>query len=468
MAQILSKEKIQGLYEKALEVLEKIGVAFDTPQAIQLFSSHGFHVENGRVFFTAFQVEEALKYAAVADYNDLSSKRIVATSPFGNVPMLYDFETNAYRSPNLEDAVRMYKLVQTSDLYECANPGLVEPLGLEGEDTYISQIALLLSRTDKWLSNGMRATVRNARGGNLYQAERDMIRMVKRFRGEDGVVMGQGICPMSPLRYDIECLENLTAAVDEGQNIGLYPCSLTGMTGPSALIDQVLHDVALSLAGIVYITLKNPEIGISLAPSSGATDMRCMQATYGTPEAAYLSAMFYEFCKYYKLSCSICATLADSALPDYQGGCESMLSTLAPYIITDVDVLWASPGHMAAWYCGSFEKMIYDEELIRSVNHLLKGVCTDVTPGLLGTLPKAIEKNTFMTGRTQKEYRRDHYLSKIFSKHGVPKDLPPEKTDIRLRAKTEIKRREDEYQLPEWTSEQKRILNEYLPSKYKI
>ena len=102
---------------------------------------------------------------------------------------------------------------------------------------------------------------------------------------------------------------------------------------------------------------------------------------------------------------------------------------------------------------------------MRNVNRALKGVNLKLDPKLMTSLTEAQEKNTFLQGKTPSAYRKDHYLTKIFSKYGVSQDISPEKTDVRLKVKMEIENRINQYQAPEITEDQKKLLQPYLPSK---
>ena len=66
------------------------------------------------------------------------------------VPTILDDETGVYRSGTVEDVVKMYKLTQTSDLYECASPCVIDPVDNDADDLYVGQIAMLLRYSDKW------------------------------------------------------------------------------------------------------------------------------------------------------------------------------------------------------------------------------------------------------------------------------------------------------------------------------
>lgn len=148
-------------------------------------------------------------------------------------------------------------------------------------------------------------------------------------------------------------------------------------------------------------------------------------------------------------------------------GVESFLTTLLPFGLTDIDIAYCYPGLMSAFYCGSFVKAIYDEETMRYVNRVFKGIKQEFDPNLMDSMKTAMDKNTFLSGRTSQAYKDDHYLTQIFSKYGVSQDAKPELTDIKIKAQNEINKRLEMYQLPERTAEQRKLLQEFLPGQCK-
>jgi trimethylamine---corrinoid protein Co-methyltransferase len=102
--------------------------------------------------------------------------------------------------------------------------------------------------------------------------------------------MTQGICPNPPLAYDQECLDNLCAAIDEQQAISIFPCSLGYMTGPESIMGIVIHDFAMSLAGLAFIQLKSPGHPTSLSNFSTISNVQTLQPNYGSPEMCFYSS----------------------------------------------------------------------------------------------------------------------------------------------------------------------------------
>ena len=251
MPNLLDKETIESIYEKATDILATVGVKFELDSTRELFKKHGAKVDEKIVFISPTLLDRALALLPKARYTPAGNKRLVAASPFSNAPMIIDDITGQSRRGNIRDAIKMYQLAETCDLYESINPGVVDPEDNDGEDQYISQIAMMLKYSDKFPNLSLRATKASAKNGDIYTSAKKAIQLIKEIKGDDSApVMGQGICPMAPLSYDEESLINLAVLVEEKQDVTIFPCTLSFMTGPESLLGLVVQDIALCLAGV--------------------------------------------------------------------------------------------------------------------------------------------------------------------------------------------------------------------------
>lgn len=115
MPRLLDANTIGEIHKYIRDILENIGIAFGTEKALDLFKKHGAKVEGDRVFISNELLEKALSSLPKYDYTDLTPQRITATSPFGNVPIIYNNESKKYQKGTIDDVIKMYQLTQTSD-----------------------------------------------------------------------------------------------------------------------------------------------------------------------------------------------------------------------------------------------------------------------------------------------------------------------------------------------------------------
>lgn len=466
--QLLNKETIESIYEKATDILATVGVEFEIESVVELFKKNGAKVEGKKVFISQSLLKTALDSLPKFKYTPTQNKRLVAASPFSNAPMIIDDITGKVRRGNIQDAVKMYQLAETCDLYESINPGVVDPEDNDSEDPYIGQIAMMLKYSDKFPNLGLRATTSNTKNGDVYTSAKKAIQLIKEIKGDDSTpVMGQGICPMAPLSYDEESLINLTVLVEEEQDITISPCTLSFMTGPESLLGIVVHDIAICLAGVVYVQLLKPGTRLAFNNFSTMTDMRSLQPAYGSPEFLYVQIMFYEVCLHFEMSCALCGCLSDGTRNDYQGGFESCFTSIAPYYMTRVEEIWCYPGLMAAFAGGSFKKMILDEELIINCNRTLQGLNLSFDPMLKEKLAESLETKSFLTIGSPAIYRNEQRVTNIFDKTGVDLNNFSSEIPVDVNVSKEIEKRCAAYVLPDRSKAQMNQLQKYLPAQCK-
>jgi len=463
----LSDAVISQLHDKVSEALLKVGIKFENDEALGLFRRNGFKVEGKYVYFTDKQIEDALSHMTPFEPEEVT-ERSVASQLFYGVPYMLDEKTNVHRRATVEDAVKMYKLGETSDIYGGSGIAVVDPWDNDGDNPYLAQVAMLLKYSDKYFTNGFRASSYNTNNRGVYQSACRALEMVKEIRGaKDGeAFMGQCVCPMSPLCYDDECILNMKAAALFGQAVTICPCSVGYLTGPANIYGLNVHDMAIALAGTVYLQLLKPGTEVYYSVCSAQADLRYMQPSYGAVEEVFVAVAFYELCLSYKLCSSICAELTDAIKPDYQSGVESALTTILPFELTDLDIVYCYPGLMSGFSCGSFEKAIYDEELVRVTNRYLQGISPKLDDNIIEDLLNAKETESFFRPKSPKRFKEDFYMPSGFYKGGVYFNESKRK-DIHTKALEEIDRRLETYQLPERSAGQKKLLNQYLPSQCK-
>ena len=161
MPNLLNKETIEHIYESAVDILATVGVEFDISSVRELFKKNGAKIDGKKAYFPPSLLVEALCLMPKYKYEPANIKRLVAASPFSNSPMILDDLTGQSRRDNIDNAIKMYQLAETSRLYKSVNPGVVDPESNDSDNQFIAQIAMLLKYSDKWPSLGLHATKSN-------------------------------------------------------------------------------------------------------------------------------------------------------------------------------------------------------------------------------------------------------------------------------------------------------------------
>lgn len=460
---------IQNALMQAFAIVENVGVVFENENGGDRYNAiarRGAPVEGNRIFFPRHLLEEALETTLKTDYSAPAQKRVFAANPFGNAPFILDDETGETRRCEIADAVQLYQVGETSALYECANPGCSDPVDNDAPDKFIAQVAMALRYSTKYPSIGLRATGGSAANGDVYGSARRAFRLVREFHDVwDRPVMTQSVCPNPPLAYDRECLDNLRAAIDEQQAVSLVPCSLGYMTGPESIMGLVVHDFAMSLAGLAFIQLTAPGHPTSFSSSSTISNIQTMQPNFGSAEAVFVQGIFYELCRALKLPCVVSGTYGDGTAVDYQAGMESVLTTMLPFSVTEVNEVCCYPGLLAGFACGSFHKAILDEETMNYANRMLRGVDPTVDHRLQEQLVEGRDAGSFLYTGSMDIYRRDNYLTRIFNKRGIAQPGTEESLLLGHQVQQVLEDRLAAYKSPERSAAQRKLLQAYLPSQ---
>ncbi len=448
-----------------IDILERIGVRFDNEDVCDLFHRHGAKIDGDIVKIPRKLLEKSIASVPKGEYGKVKNQRVAAATLFSNAPFVVDNTTGRVRRCTVADEMMLFRLNETSSLYETANPGCADPENIGTEDSFVAQIAMTLKYSLKYPSIGLRATGSNSKNGNVYAAARRAFRLVREFYDTwDKPVMTQGICPNSPLAYDHESLDNLNAAIAEKQSIALFPCTVSFMTGPERLMDLVLHDFAMVLAGVCYIGLAAPGLDVSLSDFSASSDIRALQPVYGCAESIRLQVIFYELARYFSIPCSVCGGYGDGINDnDYQAGMETMMTMLQPFRETELDEVWCYPGHLSGFSCGSFRKAILDEEAIRLANRTLQITDTSIRRDLGDLLQTGRENNSFLSLGSMRNYREEQYMTSIFNKKGIAKAMPNGVDSVKETVDSIIEERIASYQAPVLTRNQENLLKPFLP-----
>ncbi len=472
-----SPRDISIIHECTLRVLKEVGVAFPVPEALEIFKKHGATVEGDIVKFDEGLLEKGLetvpKSFTVTTNKDkitIGEKYRPKTAAALGPPNILT-EDDVYRPATVQDVIKFIKLEHTSDVTDfITNVNYdTEDLDQTKDNFYLPQVALCLKYSDK-PTYGNVVNSLNVRNQSLKDAAKEIAQIYKKFYDIwDRPVLLTNCCALSPLGYSKEVLENIMGLVEEGQPVTILTCSMTNLTSPAGLMGTLIQDNATVLAGIVLTQLINPGVPAIYGNVSTATDMKEVSIATGAPEAMLFHMGALALGRYYGLPVRTGPASTDAVKPDYQAGLESFSILLTTYLGKS-DFVLNHAANLHSYQVASFEKFVLDEEANRYLYRMNQGMDISQVKGdaLVEQIAKAGPLGSFLSGKTPKEYRREHHLTKLFNRAGGDTALLIEEAgDLRQRAAKLIQKRMDEYIQPDLTKAQKDILNQYLPESEK-
>ncbi|MEL7563441.1 MAG: trimethylamine methyltransferase family protein [Dehalobacterium sp.] len=458
-ADFLEKDEIEKLHEATLYVLSRVGVSMQNDKVLEILRHHGAKVDGNKVLIRENLLREALaavpKSFPVQGRETKNDVIIGGDAPVfasASGPVYVRRGQHKYLAKD-EDFINFIKLSESSKVLNVTNYIMVEPQDVDPERRKMHQVACCLKYSTKPLigiTMGDGATKR-------------CLKLVENFFGSLAEHRLIGIIsPISPLVYDEQMLDHVIQYAEAGQPLLFASCSLPGATSPITLSGTMVIDNAEVLAGIVLSQLIRPGLPVIFGNTSTACDMRYASPAIGSPETALITLTTAALSKFYGIPCRSGGNLTDAKTADMQAGLESML-TILPSLISGVDFVLQSCGILESFNTISYEKFVIDEETLAIAKRFVAGY--EIREELMGL--SMIEKsgpgaNFLGEQHTIDFFRKEQYVSGLFSKEGYAQWEEKGALPIEQRAGQSIEKRLREYTEPGITKDQEKILGEYL------
>jgi trimethylamine--corrinoid protein Co-methyltransferase len=376
--EVLSNNEMNLVHNSSMKILEETGVIFNSEEAINIFKSHGFKVENKIVYINEEQIEKALltcpntfKFSARNDSKSLlvgfKQKELVVSATYG--PVFVQDLDNGRRRGSVEDYIKITKLCHASDVVNVVG-GI--PVDFNDVDTEVKHLHMIY--------NSLKHTDKPVYGISENQEKiRQMFDLLEIAYGEkeslwEKNVFPVPVCPLSPLRYDWQACESMLGYAKYKQPIYINSCVMAGGTGPVSLIGTTVQLNAEILAGLVLIQLINPGTPVVYVPGSTTANMQTGSYSTGSPEANLINIAAVQLAlNLYHIPTRVMSGLTDSKVVDYQAAMETMQNHFL-LMMAGVHYLHEGIGGLDNIMTVSYEKFVMDEEIIKRIKRIMEGI----------------------------------------------------------------------------------------------
>lgn len=375
--EFISKKDYTRIHEASLKILAETGVAFHDDEALALFKKHGAKVNDKIVYISCQMVEKALetapeKFKWAARNNE---KSVIVGEGFiqqPNVGPVYvqDIE-NGRRLANITDFSNIQKLCQASDVINLVGSIPLDPHDVAPEYKHLNIMYEIIKHTDKPMI-GMCAE------GFQARQQLDMVALAMGGQKilEENHCVGVLVNSLSPLGYAPETLQTIIEYAKLRQPILLAPCLMAGVSAPISLLGTSVLQNTEFLAGLVLTQLVNPGTPVVYATASTSAYFKRASFCAGTPEAMMINTPNLQMAlELYKLPTRTMCGITEAKAVDCQAGYETMMSLMLG-MMSGAHIAVQCLGVLDAIMTTSYEKFIIDEEMIRRVLHLYKGIDT--------------------------------------------------------------------------------------------
>jgi trimethylamine--corrinoid protein Co-methyltransferase len=379
----LSVAEKEFVHEKTLEVLEKVGVAYNTPRAIELLAAAGARVD--REALTARLswelIEQALatvpRTVLLAGRDPardciLGGERLIATSD-GMTTYMLDDETGERREGTLADLAEVTRLCDALEeidtIWPSPNPG-----DAEAEVLPLLTQAAVIRNTTKHIQDEVRTPEMVEPFLEMYEAacgstltERPCFSVTN--------------CTIAPLQHDREMTEAGLKLVHRGVPVVVLPMPQSGTTGPMTLLGTCILNMAELLSGIVLYQLEHPGCALVSGVGSAVADMRSGGYIASSPEIGLINLICLEMSRFYGLPTQATGMSADAKAANFQAGSEGGMTALTA-VLAGADSLIAAGG-LDGVQISSYAKYVLDNDQIGALRRYLREDPINETTALL-------------------------------------------------------------------------------------
>lgn len=367
--EILDRQVVDGILERAWELLARVGVWIEDPAHLDWMAREGLRVdrEAGRVFFERASAEELVEGApssfVLHGRDDPEGMRVgdgVSRFDPGSAAVHWlEPGTAEHRLATAADCRTLATLTEAMDAFALQATGVVPsdaPPALG--DCLRLYWALVCCR---------KPVVTGTFRRESFAVMERMLRIVS-----DKPLAVFDCCPSPPLKWTGLTLAALFDCARSGIPAELVSMPLAGATAPVTLEGAVVQQTAENLSGVVLHQLAGPGAPIVWGGSPAAFDMR-----YGTTPMGAMDTMLIDLGaslvgRRLGLPTHAYMACSDAKLPDYQAGMESGIGAVLA-VAGGVDIV-SGPGFLNYENTQSPEKLILDAEACRLAARLARGI----------------------------------------------------------------------------------------------
>jgi trimethylamine--corrinoid protein Co-methyltransferase len=372
---VLARHDVERIHQRSLDLLDRVGVDYQTPRALQILEEAGCRVDYDRTWASlpSDLVEWALQQAprVIRLYARDPARDVVldgrrphhTTDSQGTQAI--DLETGSRHDSTAEDLRRGLLFADALDGIEIVNV-MVSASDVPAHLRVIQHFALAFAQTSK-----------HVRSGVLHADQVPFIaEMATAAAGSDQFrpIFSVVDCTISPLMHDGPMTEACIDLARLGVPIMVYPMPLAGGNSPVTLGGTILlHNVEF-LSGLVLFQVVNP--GTPIIYGTGASQLDMRTGRYGGSADGYgLELALCDLARFYNLPVNLSGLASSSDGLDAQYGHEATAAGLLAFMAGADEVY--SMGLLGSAQILSLEKMVLDNHLTRQLESMTKPVLVD-------------------------------------------------------------------------------------------
>ena len=381
--QYLSEREKDFVHEKTLEVLREVGVAYNSPLAIDLLDEAGAQVDRERLTAKlswdlierclATTPKEVLLAGRRPQDDRVLGRTALVTTSDGMATYVYDDLAGTRREGVAEDLASIVRLSDALPAIDVIWPS-PQASDLDPRTMPLEMQAICLRNTTKHIQDEVRepelvepilAIYEAAAGAKL--TERPLFSVTN--------------CTIAPLQHDRDMTEASLKLCRRGVPIYVLPMPQTGTTGPMSVLGTCVVHMAELLSGVVLFQLAHPGCAVIAGVGAAVAEMRSGLYLAGAPEIGLINLICIEMSKRYGLLTQATGISTDAKTCDLQAGSEGGMSGLVA-ALAGADSLVAN-GTVDSVQSESVAKLVLDCDQLGAIRRYLREDPVDEATALI-------------------------------------------------------------------------------------
>ena len=402
----LSDDDKQFIHEKTLQVLAEVGVAYNSPRAIDLLAAAGAEVDRDALTakLTWELIEPALatvprrvRLAGRDAAHDvvLGDGGFLCTSD-GMATYWYDDLTGKRRAATTDDLVQITRLSDAMPELDYLWPTL-QAGDAEGELMPLVMQATMVRNSAKHVQDEVRTPEMVGPILEIYETACGAPLTERPYFSVTN-------CTIAPLQHDKEMTEAGLLLCKRGVPIFVLPMPQVGTTGPGTVLSDCIVNMAELLSGIVLYQLAQPGCATISGVGAGVADMRTGGYIAAGPEIGLINMICIEMSRFYNLPTQATGMSADAKAPDFQCGSEGGMTALVA-ALTGADSLIAAGGFDGVQQ-SSLAKIVLDCDQIGALRRYLREDPVDEARALIDDIREVGIGGHYLGRRSTRAFAR--------------------------------------------------------------
>ncbi len=416
--QILPADSIRQIYEAALEILQRTGVAINTQEGRKILLDAGCKQKGDNVILIPPKlVERALKSApsSVVLHDRLGEPRCCLEgwkTSFGtgsDCPFILDRQTGERRQCTYDDLAKGARLLDA-----LGNIDFAMPMGIISDrPTGVADVHAV----EAVMANTVKPVVFTAHNVKTFQASIDLAAAVA--GGLDKLQARPTIClyaePTSPLKHMPEATDKLIHAARTRIPIVFTPAPLGGATAPATAAGILALGTAECFSGLVIHQLVSPGAPFIFGGVIAVLDMATTILPYGAPEMRQLCAAMTDISHFLRLPMFGTCGCSDAKRVDAQAGLEMGFSVLTSTL--NGQNLIHDIGFLASALITSYEMYVLADEAIGMAKHIARGITVNRETLAVDVIDAVGPTGDFLgQEHTRSFFRKEFYFPKVLDR----------------------------------------------------